>query len=299
MLHACEICGDDRWEKVIYNGNIRINNTGVEGLGIVKRCSGCGVDRLEERFALPQENYESDQYRAAMDQGLEVENFFKHADPTQIFNLSSIWPLDIRGKIIADVGCGAGSFLSYASGLASKVIAVEPTKRYHASLNDSGYEVFSYAKDALDDYSESLDVVFSFQVIEHVENPLDFIRDLEALLKPGGHLILITPNRNDILLKLLPEPFGRFYYRRVHRWYFDEASLRNCLDLTSLKVEDCRFTQTYGLANAFMWMKDKLPTGHKRIDGIDKSADSLWRTYLEYSGQSDNLVMVAKKTKKI
>ena len=86
MLHACEICGDDRWGKVIYDGNIRINNTGVEGLGIVKRCSGCGVDRLEERFALPQENYESDQYRAAMDQGLEVENFFKHADPTQIFN---------------------------------------------------------------------------------------------------------------------------------------------------------------------------------------------------------------------
>jgi hypothetical protein len=45
-----------------------------------------------------------------------------------------------------------------------------------------------------------------------------------------------------------------------------------------------------------MWMKDKLPTGHKRIDGIDKSADSLWRTYLEFSGQSDNLVMIAKKS---
>ena len=120
----------------------------------------------------------------------------------------------IRNKVssIADIGCGAGSFLSHVSGLAKHIVAIEPTKRYHSSLRKSGYAVFSYVSDALKKFQEGVDIAFAFQVIEHVQNPHEFLTEISSLLKPGGQLIIVTPNRDDILLKLLPEEFSPFYY---------------------------------------------------------------------------------------
>jgi 2-polyprenyl-3-methyl-5-hydroxy-6-metoxy-1,4-benzoquinol methylase len=297
MFNACEICGTNEWNSIVYEGAVRSGSFGTqtEG-GKVARCDGCGVDRLDESVNISALAYESDNYRIAMAQGLEVEDFFSHADPVQIYNLSAFWPLSLRGKVIADIGCGAGSFLSHVSGLAEKIIAVEPTERYHNSLRQRGYDVFSYATDALKVHPEGVDLAVSFQVIEHVLNPRAFLTELAALLKPGGSLIIATPNRNDILLKLLPEEFSPFFYRTAHRWYFDRLSLRHCAEAAGLLIESERYLQTYGMSNALLWMKERRPTGNTRILGINHVADQLWHGYLEASGQSDTLFVLARKS---
>lgn len=296
MFEPCEICGVNDWNSVVYAGPIRTGSFGTqtEG-GKVARCGGCCVDRLDESVSISALAYESDDYRIAMAQGLEVKDFFFHADPTQLYNLSAFWPLTLRGKVIADIGCGAGSFLSHVSGLAEKIVAVEPTERYHNSLRQRGYDVFSYTADALKVHSERVDIAVTFQVIEHVLNPRLFLAEIAALLKPGGALIIAAPNRDDILLKLLPEEFPSFYYRIAHRWYFDSSSLRQCVELAGLQVESERYLQTYGMSNALLWMKDRRPSGHARLSGIDHVADQLWSSYLEATGQADNLFILARK----
>lgn len=45
--------------------------------------------------------------------------------------------------------------------------------------------------------NESFDVVVALEVIEHLENPRHMIRVLNKLLKPGGFLILSTPNNHS------------------------------------------------------------------------------------------------------
>lgn len=197
--------------------------------------------------------------------------------------------------MIADIGCGAGSFLNHVEGLAEKIIAVEPTERYHSSLSSRGYDVFSYAADALTFYPEGVDIAVTFQVIEHVLNPCDFLAQIGALLKPGGVLIIATPNRNDVLLKLMPEEFPKFYYRTVHRWYFDHKSLRQCVELAGLDFVSERYVQTYGMANVLLWLEERKPNGNSRMPGIDHTADHLWNGYLEATGQSDNIYIYARK----
>ena len=263
--------------------------------GKVARCGGCDVDRLDETVNIAASAYESDNYRIAMEQGLGVDDFFSHADPVQIFNLSAFWPLNLRGKVIADIGCAAGSFLSHVSGLAGKIIAVEPTERYHKSLRQRGYDVFSYADDALITYKGGVDVAVTFQVIEHVKNPRAFLTEIAELLKPGGLLIIATPNRDDILMKLLPEEFPSFFYRTAHRWYFDRLSLIHCVKAAGLLVESERYLQTYGMSNALLWMKERRPSGNTRLPGVNDVADKLWHAYLEASGQADNLFVSARK----
>lgn len=78
-----------------------------------------------------------------------------------------------------------GSFLDHVSGVAEKIITVEPTKRYHNSLRQRGYIVFSYAYDALKVHLEGVDIAITFQMIEHVLNPRAFLAKIAALLKPG------------------------------------------------------------------------------------------------------------------
>ena len=292
MFKSCEICGADKWDLVVYEGAVRSGSFGTctEG-GRILRCGGCGADRLDEKVSIASASYDNDEYRIAMDQGMEVEDFFNHADPTQIHNLSAFWPLDLRDKVIADIGCGAGSFLSHVSGLAKNIVAIEPTERYHTSLRQCGYDVFSYATDALKIHPEGVDVGVTFQVIEHVQNPRLFLAEIASLLKPGGALVIGTPNRDDILLKLLPEEFPQFYYRTAHRWYFDRASLRQCVELAGLQVESERYLQTYGMSNALLWMKERRPHGFARLPGINHVADQLWNGYLEATGQANNLII--------
>ena len=292
----CEICGADNWNSIVYEGGVRSGSFGAqtEG-GRVLRCGVCGVDRLDENTSIPASAYESDNYRIAMAQGLEAEDFFSHADPVQIHNLSAFWPLDIRGKVVADIGCGAGSFLSHVSGLAKKVVAIEPTERYHNSLRQRGYDVFSYATDALKLYPECVDLAVTFQVIEHVLNPRLFLAEIAALLKPGGLLIIATPNRDDILMRLLPEEFPPFFYRTAHRWYFDRLSLRHVAEAAGLEVESERYLHTYGMSNMILWKKERRPKGNTRVPGINAVADELWGSYLESTGQTDTIYVLARK----
>lgn len=295
MFQDCEICGTDKWE-ITYEGPIRVGafGTHAEG-GKIAVCGGCGVARLSEELSINAKSYESDAYRVAMDQGLTATDFFKHADPIQIHHLEVALPLSLRGQVIADIGCGAGSFIDHVSGLASQIIAIEPTTLYHDQLGRRGYEVYSYASDAVKARPESVDVAVTFQVIEHVLNPREFLCEIRALLKPGGTCLIATPNREDILMKLLPEEFPAFFYRSAHRWYFDRASLHRCVEAAGLQVEAERFLHTYGMSNVFSWLKERRPTGNRRLPGISGVADNFWNSYLESSGQADTLfVQVCK-----
>lgn len=296
MFQRCEICGTDDW-NVCYHGPVRAGafGTWVEKCKVAL-CGGCGAARLAEEHCINAKAYESEAYRVAMDQGLSTADFFRHADPVQIHHLAAIWPLSLRGLVIADVGCGAGSFIDHVAGVAGRIIAIEPTVLYHDSLRQRGYEIYSYAADAAIARPASVDLAVSFQVIEHVLNPREFLREIASLLKPGGHLLIATPNREDILMKLLPEDFPSFFYRVAHRWYFDRSSLRRCVETeVGLQIEGERFLHTFGISNAFAWMKERRPTGNRLLPGIDSNADTLWSSYLETSGQADTLFILAKK----
>ena len=110
-----------------------------------------------------------------------------------------------------------------------------------------------------------------------------------ALLKPGADFIVSTPNRDDILMSLLPKEFSSFFYRTPHRWYFDANSLEFCAKSAGFEIVEMKYIHRYGMSNTLHWLRDKLPTGVKKIQGINALADNFWKGYLESTHQSDNL----------
>lgn len=292
----CTVCGAQSWIPV-YEGPVRDGAFGNSRAGaVVAECMGCGVRRLDERSCHEEEIYTDEAYRELLGEDVDTNGFHAAHDPLQLERLNVVNPMTLRGKVVADIGCAAGSFLDFVAGLTRSVIAVEPGRCYHESLRRRGYHVYDFCAHALDDCAHSVEHAFSFQVIEHVGEPTAFLSEIADLLAPGGRLTVSTPNRGDLLMDLLPEAYPPFFYRAVHRWYFSDDSLARCGRAAGLIPVETRFVHRFGIANTLRWLRDSVPGGRDPLPGLDDPAlDSVWRDTLAREGTADTLYMTFEK----
>jgi SAM-dependent methyltransferase len=132
-------------------------------------------------------------------------------------------------------------------------------------------------------------------VIEHVTDPVSYLREILKLTKPGGKLVVITPNLNDVLMNVDREKTAPFFYRKVHNYYFTVESLRWVAEMAGWRHESEIFYHEFGLSNALIWLRDGKPGGHKRLGTITEGADAWWKGYLESTKQSNNVGVVLSK----
>ena len=296
LFPDCNVCGTQGWIPV-YEGPVRDGAFGnIRDGAVVAECVGCGVQRLDEASCHSEDIYADESYRELLGEAVDSAGFHAAHDPLQLERLNVVDPMTLRGKVIADVGCGGGSFLDFVSGLSRWVVAVEPGQPYHAALRRRGFHVYDYTASALDDCAGSVEHAFSFQVIEHVEAPGPFLSEIADLLAPGGRLTVSTPNRGDLLMGLLPDDYPPFFYRTVHRWYFSADSLARCGRAAGLDPVETRYVHRFGVANTLRWLRDRVPGGRDPLPGLDDHAlDSIWRDSLAREGTADTIYMTFEK----
>jgi 2-polyprenyl-3-methyl-5-hydroxy-6-metoxy-1,4-benzoquinol methylase len=123
--------------------------------------------------------------------------------------------------VLVDVGCGIGRFLEYSSDLAASYIGVDVVR--HPGLSqDAAFHRADLDHESIPLPSASADIVSALETIEHLESPRAFCRELVRILKPGGWLVLSTPNQLSLLSVLCLIVRGRFVafqdaYYPVHR----------------------------------------------------------------------------------
>lgn len=281
----CSICASPNWAE-LYRGHIRVGRFGCLSPReeVVWLCNVCGAGFLP----CATEDYESSDYRTLVDGEASTASFHQLHDPEQGERLALCGTADLRGRVVADVGCGAGSFLDLVAGMAGKTLAIEPTRAFHDGLRASGHEVFPYADAARPVWEGRVERAFCFSVLEHVQEPLAFLRDIRALLAPGGTLWLSTPNRGDWLLELLGADYARFFYRQVHRWYFDRASLEALARRAGFAGVEVRHQHRFDFANLLLWVRDRRPSGKAAVP-VPPALEVSFRQALVDSGRSDYL----------
>ena len=112
------------------------------------------------------------------------------------------------GASVLDMGAGQGALSARLHDLGFKVTAVDTNDDDYV-LQDRDIEFrhvnFDHPKEleAFIAANESkFDVVCGVEVIEHVENPWNYIRGLVRLVKPGGVVLITTPNTTAWLSRL-------------------------------------------------------------------------------------------------
>jgi SAM-dependent methyltransferase len=131
------------------------------------------------------------------------------------------------GKFL-DVGCGRGDLLKSFSKLNFDVIGCD--------ISDEAQEIckpFKVYKENLEEGVNSLesnqfDIVFSKSLIEHLKNPLNFLRSCKKLIKEDGTVVIMTPS-------WMHHNFGPFYLDHTHVTPFTLQSLRDVGYLAGFK----------------------------------------------------------------
>ena len=180
---------------------------------------------------------------------------------------------DLAGRKILELGSGYGAMLIYgrlAMGL--DITGVEPSKRVYDGRYEIAQQLLAENALAADHIlqgvgeklpfaDQSFDVVYSFQVLEHVQDPYRVLAEAWRVLKPGGTLYCNAPNYRTFFeghynvpwFPYLSKPFARLYLRALgrnpalvdHLNFLTEPALRAWLE------EICRFpiNSDWGLAD--------------------------------------------------
>lgn len=141
-----------------------------------------------------------------------------HADTGMHEQAAALFQQYVPGNAsVLDVGAGAGAFSQRLSDLGYNVTALDadPEKWLPKQIHFMRLNIDLGIAGSVD---RAFDAACCLEVIEHVENPWNLLREIYAVLKPAGYLILSTPNVSSFLSRLLFLRTGRFHQ-------FDEGDL--------------------------------------------------------------------------
>jgi 2-polyprenyl-3-methyl-5-hydroxy-6-metoxy-1,4-benzoquinol methylase len=207
----------------------------------------------------------------------------------------------VTADAVLEVGAGFGTFCSeLKSRGVRRVVAVEPTPDLAATCRDRGLEVIETPVEQLDAMSVGqFDVVASFEVIEHLFAPAEFVANMLRLLKRDGLMLLTCPNGQGFDIATLGTSSTSVDHEHLN--YFNPASLALLLASSGMEVLE---SLTPGRLDAEL-VRNKVLEGEFSLDRqpfLRKVLIEEWerhgqafQDFLVAQGLSSNLWIVARR----
>lgn len=184
-----------------------------------------------------------------------------------------------KGKRVLDVGCGTGETVYHiARRQAARVVGVDYSPEAIAVANKMYRHpnLFFELKD-VKDVREKFDVILTMGTLEHTDNPLAMLKRFKTMLRPGGSIIVTSPNwsnpRGYILLTFWFLFRARITLADLH--YFTPVEFQQWAETLKMKLNwhtvDQDWAHGQKLVRDFtrrlpnVTRDSKLPTTKKRI----------------------------------
>lgn len=132
--------------------------------------------------------------------------------------LNEFEPFRKTNKLL-DIGCGSGFFLEEAKAKGWEVYGTEYTDRAIKMCEEKGIKMNKGALNANAYEKDMFDVVTSFEVIEHIYNPIDEVNAIHKILRKGGLVYMTTPNFNSIERYVLKVNYNIIQYPEHLSYY--------------------------------------------------------------------------------
>jgi SAM-dependent methyltransferase len=187
--------------------------------------------------------------------------------------LDRMAPYRQSGKML-DVGCGSGHFLVTAARLGWEVYGTEYSDTLYEVCAAKGIRMALGPLEPEDYEPESFDVLTSFEVLEHINNPLEELAKFYRLLRPGGLVYCTTPNFNALQRYQLGPEYSIISYPE-HLSYYTRKTLREVFERAGFETLEVA-TTGLSLSRA----KPKSKSGPQKITGQD-APDEVARQKIE------------------
>lgn len=111
----------------------------------------------------------------------------------------------VPGGRLLEIGCGSGEFLQRMQWLGWTVEGVDFDPAAVAAARSRGLNVHEGRVEQLGYHDAGFDAIVLSHVIEHLHDVQGLLRECRRLLRPNGHLVVVTPNTRSLCCRL----FGR------------------------------------------------------------------------------------------
>jgi 2-polyprenyl-3-methyl-5-hydroxy-6-metoxy-1,4-benzoquinol methylase len=148
---------------------------------------------------------------------------------------------------VADVGCGTGDLWRALAGTFTRCIGIDAV-RYDGLPIDVDFRLADLESTPLPIAEASVDAAAAVEVIEHLDNPRALVRELVRIVRPGGWIVVTTPNQLSALSLLTLVVKGRFSAFQdaaypAHRTALLEVDLRRIARECRLRDETIEYTR--------------------------------------------------------
>ena len=139
-----------------------------------------------------------------------------------------------NGKVL-EIGCATGEFLFSAKDAGFDVCGIEASKKYSSYAIKKGLNVKYGRLEDIELQKSTFDIIAMFHLIEHIENPNEFIKKVYEYLKPKGLLYIITPNVESLTNKIFRYKHPNFQ-QSDHLFFFSSKTINNIFLNNGFKI---------------------------------------------------------------
>ena len=170
--------------------------------------------------------------------------------------------------------------------------------------------------------SNYFDVICAWELLEHINNPKEYIKEINRILKPGGKFIASMPNASSITFRILKDDWEEimppnhiyFFSKKFLRYVFAKHHFKNIKISCASKTELCPPLGIYALTAKIFGLPmpkglvDESVTFRKRgslspfkrvIYFLYYKISSIVSAPINLFGHGDSLLLVATKYRKI
>ncbi|HEY41124.1 MAG TPA: class I SAM-dependent methyltransferase [Dehalococcoidia bacterium] len=251
MENTCYLCG---------RSNLKIIQTKLRH-GIkrnVLKCAECGLVFLENKERNLREYYEKDYrklYSPVINQEVSPAERFEIYLPFQKSRIEDIRPYLNPDMKALDIGCSSGYFLYALKDLVQECVGIELNKDdVEFARKKCGVKVYNRPLEKTDVPLEYFDIVFMLDVLEHIEDPINYLGAVRKYIRPGGYIYIEVDNIDDSLLTVYEvKEYADFYYREPHLFYFSPETLRGVVEKSGF-IGETKTLQQYNFINQINWI---------------------------------------------
>lgn len=202
--------------------DVRITDSAYGVTGRLERCADCGFVQCTDAGDV-----------LALYAGMEDVGYEESRAPRALQMRRLLCGLkDLRpGLRLLDVGAASGILVEEARKLGLEAVGIEPSLWLSERARERGLPVHTGVLPH-PGVSGPFDIVMLVDIIEHVERPVELLKQARAAVAPDGRVVVVTPDRSSAAAQLLG--WRWWHYRKAHIGYFDLSTLDRAMKSAGL-----------------------------------------------------------------